>query len=365
MSHSAGERSEKATPQRMRKARRDGGLGRSQDLSAWLVIAAVALQLPAVVSAGAEAAKVQLRAVAAASTAPEAATAVRALRAGLGSVLPTLLPVLVAAVLAAVLAAVAQGGIHLRSLKLQTSQFNLAKGARRLFGLQAWWQGAKALLKTVAVGAVLYVVVRGMVPVVLASGQLSVMALLAELRGRLQTLITWGVACGLALAALDVVVVMRRNRRQTRMTKQEVRDENRHAEGDPHVKGHIRALQLAMSRNRMMAAVANADVVIVNPTHVAVALRYEPGRGAPRVVAKGRHRVAARIRERAAQHHVTIVQDIALARTLHAVCELGQEVPEHLYEAVARVLAFVMSLRRRGSAAGTHRAPSAEGKVRT
>ncbi len=118
-----------------------------------------------------------------------------------------------------------------------------------------------------------------------------------------------------------------------------------------------------MSRNRMIAQVADADVVLVNPTHVAVALRYEPGSGAPRVVAKGAGHVAARIRKVAADKRVPMVEDMPLARALHAACELGQEVPPHLYVAVARVLAFVMALRRRGAAQGIHRPPGGPSKL--
>ena len=101
------------------------------------------------------------------------------------------------------------------------------------------------------------------------------------------------------------------------MTKQEVKDEFRSSEGDPLLRGARRSRALAMSRNRMMAEIATADVVVVNPTHVAVALRYDPARGAPRVVAKGADHVAAKIRELADQHRVPMVSDIPLARTLH------------------------------------------------
>ncbi|WP_127126438.1 flagellar biosynthesis protein FlhB [Georgenia sp. SYP-B2076] len=359
MSSSAGEKTEKATPQRMKKVRADGGLGRSQDLSAWLGVAAVALALPAVISAGAEAARGQLAMVASAVEAPETATAVQALTDGFDSLLPTLTPVLAVAAIAAIIGSAAQGGVHpsMKRLKPKFTNFNLVKGIKRVFGLQAWWQGAKAALKTAVVGTVLYLAIAGMVPLVITSGQVSVAQLVGEVQSRMNALIIWAVVAGLALAVADVVVVMRRNRKQTRMSKQEVKEENKSSEGNPEIKGAIRSRQLAMSRNRMMAAVADADVVIVNPTHIAVALRYQPGEGAPRVVAKGQGHVAARIRERAGQHHVAVVQDIGLARTLHAACDIGQEVPENLYEAVARVLAFVMSLRRRGSAAGTHRVP--------
>ena len=139
------------------------------------------------------------------------------------------------------------------------------------------------------------------------------------------------------------------------MSKQEVKDEYRKTEGDPHVKGQIRARQYAAARNRMMADLTKADVVVVNPTHVAVALRYDPAKGAPRVVAKGSGTLAAKIREKATEHRIPMVQDVPLARALYAGCELGQEVPPEFYGAVARVLAFIMGLKARGSAAGLHR----------
>jgi flagellar biosynthetic protein FlhB len=138
------------------------------------------------------------------------------------------------------------------------------------------------------------------------------------------------------------------------MTKQEVKDEFKNSEGDPQIRGQRRARQMAMSRNRMMAEVMTADVVVVNPTHVAVALRYEPARGAPRVVAKGADHLAARIRALAEEHRIPMVQDVPLARTLHKTCELGQEIPPELYQAVATVMAFIMTLSKRGSAAGVH-----------
>jgi flagellar biosynthetic protein FlhB len=143
--------------------------------------------------------------------------------------------------------------------------------------------------------------------------------------------------------------------KELRMTKYEIQQEHKNSEGDPHVKAQRRATQMAMSRNRMMAEVADADVLLVNPTHVAVALKYEADRGAPRVVAKGADEVAAKLRERAAEARVPLVQDVPLARALHASCEIGQEVPAQLFTAVARVLAFVMQLSARGVRGGFHR----------
>ena len=125
------------------------------------------------------------------------------------------------------------------------------------------------------------------------------------------------------------------------------------------VKSQRRARQLAMSRNRMIAAVATSDVVLVNPTHFAVALRYEPGKSAPRVVATGAGVIAARIREQAETDRVPIVRDIPLTRALHSACKLGDEIPVELYNAVAQVLAFVLALKGRGSGAGSGAGPGA------
>jgi flagellar biosynthesis protein FlhB len=143
------------------------------------------------------------------------------------------------------------------------------------------------------------------------------------------------------------------------MTPREVKDELRQSEGDPLVKGAIRSRQLAMSRNRMLSAVATADVVLVNPTHYAVALKYEAARGAPRVVAKGAGSLAAKIRERARGARVPVVEDKPLTRTLYRLCELDDEIPAELYLAVARVLAFVLATGRPGRSAPPRRpAPS-------
>ena len=359
------DRTEKATPKRMREARRKGRLSHSQDLSAWLGIGAAALVMPAVLSAGASAGREQMATLRAVIAHPDPEATVTALGSGLGSILTTLAPLAAVVVLAAIAATAVQGGIHpsMHRLTPTFKQFNLVAGVKRIFGMQAAWQGVKAALKAGAIGLVLYTVVQGMVPLLLGSGTHSLTQVLDTVAGGTTNLMKTAVIAGLVLAAADVFVVMRRNRKQTRMTKREVLEEYKQSEGDPLVKSQIRSRQLAMSRNRMIADVAGADVVLVNPTHVAVALKYTPGTGAPKVVAKGAGHVAARIRAKATEKHVPMVEDVPLARALHAACELGQEIPPHLYTAVARVLAFVMALRRRGAATGLHRAPGGPTQV--
>jgi flagellar biosynthetic protein FlhB len=313
--------------------------------------------LPGVLTRTRDAAAGQLAAVGEAARQGTAEVAVRAASDGLTAGMGALLPMFLVVVAVTVAVAAAQGGVHVRRLAPQPEQFNPVSAVKRMFGTQAWWQGAKLLAKSGAVAAVMLITVQGLTPVLMSAGRLPLTHLLGVASGGTTSLLRVAVVAGVLLALVDLAVVLRRNRKQTRMTMYELKQEHKQTEGDPHVKAAIRGRQLQMSRNRMMTEVANADVVLVNPTHVAVALRYEPGKGAPRVVAKGSGAVAAKIRERAAEHRVPLVEDVPLARALHAACEIGAEVPEYLFTAVARVLAFVMALRRRGASAGQHRLP--------
>ncbi|WP_417505993.1 EscU/YscU/HrcU family type III secretion system export apparatus switch protein [Microbacterium sp.] len=352
-----GERSEKATDKHLNEARKKGRLSRSQDLTAWLGIGAAAIAMPAAIALGAGAGTEQLLTVTSLVFSPTPEAALGALERGLGSVLPTIAVMLAAVAIVTLIGAVVQGGVHLKPLTGRFEQFNIVSGIRRVFGLQALWEGAKALLKTAAIGIALWVVIAGLMPVLTASGAHSISRLLGTASEGTAALLQTAIAVGLVLAAIDMFVVMRRNRKHTRMTKREIRDESKNSEGDPLIRQQRRSRQLAASRNRMIAAVAGSDVVVVNPTHIAIALRYEPGRAAPKVVAKGSGVIAESIRDEAVRAGVPLVREITLARALHAACELGQEIPEDLYNAVARVLVFVDALRRRGAARGIHTLP--------
>ncbi len=148
--------------------------------------------------------------------------------------------------------------------------------------------------------------------------------------------------------------------KQLKMSKQQVKEESRQQDGDPLVKRAIRRKQITMSRNRMMAAVSGADVVVTNPPHYSVAIRYEAGAGlAPVVVAKGAGLVALKIREKATESKVPIVEDPPLARAIYGACDIGSPIPTELYLAVARLLAFVFTLPAMVRASGhVHRRPS-------
>ena len=359
-----GERTEKATPRRLEEARRKGQIGRSQDFTAWVCIAAAAAMTPMTISAGTHVLTEQFLAVAAAAEHPDPGVVLNQLGSVTAAVGEILMPMLAVVLVATTATAIAQGGVHLRGVPVRGEQFDLVAGLKRTFGKHALWEGAKALLKTLAIGTALWIVVSGLVPILMDSGHHTISWLIVQAGTGVTALLQVAVVVGILLAAIDVAVVMRRNRQHTHMTKKQAKDEHKKSEGDPLVRSQRRSRQIALSRNRMIAAVADSDVVLVNPTHVAVALRYEPGKSAPRVVAKGAGVVAQKIRARADEAGVPMVRDIALARALHSLCDVGSEIPEDLYTAVAQVLAFIEHLKRRGSARGTHTIPAASTRNR-
>jgi flagellar biosynthetic protein FlhB len=350
----AQERTEQATEKRMKDVRKKGELSHSKDLSAWLSVAAAAASIPALMSSLEKSMQQDFVNLTMVIKNPTPEGAVAALGSGLGSVLPALAPMLAAVLVATIAGFALQGGIHVKTFSFSFKHFDLLAGLKRIFGTQALWEGAKALLKTAVVGFVLFNVIQAVVPKLMASGSVPLSQVVTAAQSSITTLIETAVAAGLIVAAIDVWVVMRRNLKKTRMSKREVKDENKTTDGDPLIKGQRRARAMAMSRRRMMDSVKTADVVLLNPTHIAVALKYEPGKSAPRVIAKGADEIAARIREKATEHGVPMVHDIPLARALHSACEVGDEIPQNLYNAVATILAFVFSLKSRGAAQGVH-----------
>src|SRR4051794_4558675 len=321
---------------------------------------AASIMLPRALGSALDHAKDLMNEVPAVIADPAPAAAYRMLREALLAGGWAVLPLAGTLMAVGIAAAGAQGGTRVATKLFipKFSRLNPLPGIKKMFGPQALWEGTKALVKTSVLAAVLYTTTKGVIPTLMTAGQLPLAALLATVKDATIGLIRAASVAGIVMAAADYFVVRRRTNKQLRMTKDEVKQENKNTEGDPLIKAQIRARQMAMARNRQMADVPTADVVLVNPTHVAVALRYEPSKGAPRVVAKGQGPVATKIRELAAEHRVPMVQDVPLARALHSGCEVGAEIPAEFFGAVAKVLAFVMSLKTRGSAAGLHRSPN-------
>ncbi|MFC0082810.1 flagellar biosynthesis protein FlhB [Aciditerrimonas ferrireducens] len=341
------ERTEKPTPKRRREARQEGQIAKTPELAGWLAVLVASMALPAAFGYGERRVVGVLAQANHVMADPTSAGALAVLRTGLVAAAEIVLPVagVMAAVSLVVTAAQVGPVLAWKAARPQFSRLNPLTGIKRLFSAQSLWMLAKEVLKLAVIGALAYRTMDAMVRLMLGAQLTGIGPAVAYAGGALVGLVRQVALAGLVLAGFDYAFQRRRVGQQLKMTKQEVKEEFRQHEGDPLLKGQIRKKQRALSRLRMMAAVAKADVVVTNPTHVAVALRYEPGSGqAPRVVAKGADHLAARIREEARRHGVPVVEDPPLARALHAACDLDDLVPVELYLAVARLLAFVFTL---------------------
>ncbi|QWC84709.1 EscU/YscU/HrcU family type III secretion system export apparatus switch protein [Nocardioidaceae bacterium] len=355
--NATGEKTEAPTPKRKKEARKEGQVARTPEFGGWASVLVVALLAPVLVPR--EMARLTEMTVSSLRRSTEVSAEEALLLVGQGLQHALVVLVLLGAIvlLVAVAAALSQGGFYVASKAVKPSLKKLdpLQGLKRVFGPHAAWEGVKVLAKASVLSLVVWFIAKGSMDTV---GQLRTTTDVIAGTGDMSLRLLRTVAlAALVLAAADYAVMRRRTLKQTRMSKHDVKQENKQSEGDPMLKGARRSRQIAMSRNRMMASVADADVVLVNPTHVAVALRYEQDAGAPKVVARGAGIVAARIRERAADHDVPMVRDVPLARALYRSTEVGMEVPAELFVAVAQVLAFVISRRQRGARGGTHDTP--------
>jgi flagellar biosynthetic protein FlhB len=262
--------------------------------------------------------------------------------------LAALLPVFGVLLVVAIFASVLLGGFlfSTKALEPKFERMNPLKGVTRMFSAQTLVELVKTLAKASVIGIVaVMVILHYKDQMVSLMHTTPTEALTSGLR-------LVALCCALIVGALFLIVMIDvpwqifSHFKKMRMSRQDVRQEHKESDGDPHVKGRIRQQQRAMARRRMMSEVPNADVIVTNPTHFAVALVYKEGQGgAPKVVAKGTGLVAARIREIGVEHKVPMLSAPPLARALHHNVELGQEIPAELYSAVAEVLAWVFQLR--------------------
>ena len=351
------EKTEKPTPKRKKQARKDGQVPRTPELGGWLSLLVVTLAMGPLLDREGDALRSMMSTHLRAVADPSVPLALSMLGDAARHVLVCLVLLGSMVLVVGVLSALAQGGFYLspKLAKPDPKKLNPLQGAKRLFGPHALWEGVKVLGKSAVVALLAWSAIRSIMPLV--GGLLPIDTVLTTATSEISHLLLTVAVAGLVMAVADYAMMRRRIGKQTRMSHAEIKQEHKQAEGDPLVKSAIRSRQLATARNRMLADVAEADVLLVNPTHVAVALRYDPEQGAPRVVARGAGAIAAKIRERAAEERVPLVQDVPLARAIDRHCQVGQEIPRELWAAVAQVLAFVLSRRNAGQRGGEHRTP--------
>lgn len=349
-SESGQERTEEATAKRQETAREEGQIARSRELNTTFILLSGSVGLMIYGPALIEALRNQMRFSFTFSRAAAFDTQVASAYFwdSLFAVGAAVLPLLVLLTLAAAAGPIALGGWLFSSSGLMPkfSRIDPFAGIKRIFSVQALVELVKSIVKFTVLAGLAYVLIASMEQHMLGLGMQTLESAMGDsLHMTIRAVL--GVSCGMILIALiDVPYQLFEHNRKLKMTKQEVKEEMKDSEGKPEVKGRIRQLQREMARRRMMEAVPTADVVVTNPEHFSVALRYDTTRaGAPVVVAKGADQVALKIREIANLHSVPILPAPPLARAIYYTTEVEQEIPGGLYLAVAQVLAYVFQLK--------------------
>jgi flagellar biosynthesis protein FlhB len=344
------ERTEQPSQKRLDDARRRGQVPRSRELS----MAAVTLAGAAVLLFGRDQfAEACMQLMGGGLRLPratllDAAALPQALGASIMAGLQMLAPLWIAVVAAAVLGSVGLGGwsFSFETITPNFGKLNPIAGFGRIFGWNGLSELAKALAKFVLVAVAAWLILKGLAPDFLALGALTLNAALERAAWLTGVSLAALAATLVLIAAADVPFQHWQYSRQLRMTKQEAKDEQKETEGRPEVRSRIRSLQRAIATRRMMADVPKADLVAMNPTHYAVALRYDAGKmKAPRVVAKGTDLIALNIRRVAEAHRVPVFEHPEFTRALYFTSEIGQEVSPRLYVAVAQVLTYIYQLK--------------------
>ncbi|MGC1547640.1 MAG: flagellar biosynthesis protein FlhB [Rhodanobacter sp.] len=344
------DRTEKASEKRLQDAREKGEVPRSRDLSgAMVVLAGVTALLTNSNEIYAHARQVYALGLGYSRDALFSDTLpFRALSGALHEGLAIVMPVLIATSLATLASPILLGGLNISAQALQPnfSRLDPISGIGRLFSMNGLVELAKSLLKLTFIGGLLVLLLLQSERAILATGNGPVASGIAQMLTLLgHSGLLFGAVLGL-IGGIDAVWQRFDYNRRHRMTKQELRDEHKDSDGSPELKSRIRQVQQQISRKRMMQELPTANVVVVNPSHFAVALKYDDSRmRAPRVIAKGVDVLAQQIRLVASAHRIPLIEAPPLARALYATTQLGHEIPAALYVAVAQILAYVYQLK--------------------
>jgi flagellar biosynthetic protein FlhB len=346
------ERSEKPTPKRREEARRKGQIAVSQEVFVVANLLAVTVALLASGHSFLVTALASVPRIWAPRETLDVTQGVELLRSAFRPGIQAVFPILLAAAGAALAVGLAQtrGQLSPTRAKLDFQKLSPARNLSRLIKVSGPIELPKSLLKLAAVGIAVYFAIGDEAKEFRGLPRLDLLSILRfQLRVVLEAFLA-GAAVMMLIAAADYAYVFYKTEKSMRMSRSEVKDEHRQSEGDPQMRARRLSLQFERSRQRMMQAVPQADVIVTNPEHISVALQYRRGEmHAPKVVAKGAGFLALRIREIAREHGVPIVENKPIARTLYRTVKVGQEIPEKLFQAVAEVLAYVYRLdRKRG-----------------
>ena len=348
------DKTEKPTPKRLKKARQEGQIAKSAEFAVWLQVLVATFVLEFTVVQTGRSAMTMMDELGSVAENPEPGAALAMFGTGFAMTVRAVLPLALVMVFVGVASTFAQVGpvLATKAIQPKLSKLNPINGFKRMFKPQGLWQGAKSALKLLLLTAIAWNPVMSISQTLVETGRPPIGVVASSVASTGLSMVRAVAFVGLVLAVIDYAVQRQQTMKSLKMSKNEIKDEGKQSEGDPMVKGQIRRKMAEMSRNRMISSVAEASVVVVNPTHVAVALKYEPGSPAPVVVAKGKGAFAGRIRAEAEKHYVPIVRDVVLARTLEKTVKVDQMIPADLFEAVALLLAYVITIGKKASILG-------------
>ncbi len=352
MAEDAASRTEEPTPKRREEARADGRIPQSIEITSATVLLAALLATwrsgEEAVGSLREAMRRSLLTISRADLTPASLGDV--LHGMLQDISAVVVPILGATAVAGLAATVAQIGFQFHAKKLlpDLSKMSPSNGLQRIFSSKGLFDLGKAIVKIVLIGWVAWKLIRGSEGTIIALSGASPRELFSIAGGEVARLVGWSTGILVVLAAADYAWQRRQHHQSLRMSKSEVKDEARQSEGDPKIRARLKRAYQELVKTRSLADVPTADVVITNPIHLAVALKYEPGRmGAPTVVAKGAEGMAQRIKDLARKHGVPILERRSLARALFRSVPVGGEIPATLYRAIAEILAYIYGLKQR------------------
>jgi len=345
----SGEKTEEPTAKKLADARKKGQIARSKDLGTLFVLVGSAVALMIMGNALVESITVIMKRVFTLSRAEslDIYALFNVLQGVLVGLISPLLWIFCIIVFAAFVGNTMLGGMSfsMEAMAFKANRLSPIEGFKRMFGVKALVEFIKSVLKFFVVFIVAFLLLSSLFEEILS---LSLEAVPLNFKHSTQMLLWMFLALAMSIgiiAAIDAPYQVWEHNRQLKMTKQEIKDEFKNSEGSPEIKGRIRRAQYEMSQRRMMQDIPDSDVIITNPTHYSIALKYDGASGgAPQLVAKGIDEMAIHIRTIAKEHQVEILQSPALARSLYYTAEVNEDIPEELFAAVAQVLAFVYQL---------------------
>ncbi len=343
------EKTEEATPKKREDSRKKGQVGQSREIPSVMILMTTLMVLSFVGSYmfNSLSELMTFTYENAGTFEVEPSTMAAFMKTIFGKVILILAPIMLGVMITGVVSNVAQFGFLFTTdpLTPNLSKLNPVQGIKRLFSLKSLVELIKSVLKLLVVGSISYLVLAGELDNIPGLMRMDVNEILIFIGSVAFDIILYVCLVLILLAAMDFAYQRWQYEKDLKMTKQEVKDEGKEREGDPQIKARIRAAQHEMARRRMMEKVPEADVVITNPTHLAVALKFDPTEMiAPRVIAKGADLVAQKIKKIAKENNVPVLEDKPLAQTLFKAVEIDEYIPADLYRAVAEVLAYVYRL---------------------